>query len=99
MILHTVNKSPFNNGSFAECLAYCSAHSSVLLIEDGVYAAQRGTAYSEVIAARDDIHFYVLAADIAARGIQHQLCNAVSVVDDAGFVELAATHDTVQSWY
>ena len=99
MILHTVNKSPFNSNSFSECLAFCSANSSVLLIEDGVYAAKTGTTYSDVISARTDIHFYILAADVIARGMLHQLCDNVTVVDDAGFVELATSHHAVQSWY
>ncbi len=99
MILHTVNKSPFASHCFSECLAFCTAGSSVLLIEDGVYAAQNGTAYSDVINTRNDIHFYVLSADALARGIEHRLCDNITIVDDAGFVELTTTHHTVQSWY
>ncbi len=99
MILHTVNKSPFNSHCFSECLAFCTAGSSVLLIEDGVYAAQSGTSYSDVIKTRTDIHCYVLAADAIARGIEHRLCENITIVDDAGFVELTTIHRTVQSWY
>ncbi|MEE8056370.1 MAG: sulfurtransferase complex subunit TusB [Pseudomonadales bacterium] len=99
MILHTINKSPFNSSCFSECLALCSANSSVLLLEDGVYAAQAGTDSADTISRRTDINFYLLAADVNARALNTTLCGNITVVNDHGFVELAASHHTVQSWY
>jgi tRNA 2-thiouridine synthesizing protein B len=43
-MLHTVNKSPFEHSALDTCLRYAREGASVLLIEDGVYAAARGTA-------------------------------------------------------
>ena len=99
MILHTVNKSPFSHSCFAECIALCSANSAVLLIEDGVYAAQIGSPSADTIGQRSDISFYILAADVSARGLDNKLCANISLVDDTGFVELVTRYHSVQSWY
>ena len=40
--LHTVNKSPFGNGTLLSCLNHCKPGDAVLLIEDGVYGALQG---------------------------------------------------------
>ncbi|WP_101757107.1 sulfurtransferase complex subunit TusB [Oceanicoccus sp. KOV_DT_Chl] len=99
MILHTVNKSPFNHSSFEECLRVCSAGSSILLIEDGVYAAKNHTKYAALIEQHSDIRFYALVADIKARGLSDQLSDTVTVIDDVEFVTLSTQHKSVQSWY
>jgi tRNA 2-thiouridine synthesizing protein B len=99
MILHTVNKSPFTHLCLKECLQYCSANSSVILIEDGVYAAQTDCSASKLLSARPDIYFYALLADVEARAIGHTLHPNVTLIDDAGFVELVVSHRLVQSWY
>ncbi|MFA7555072.1 MAG: sulfurtransferase complex subunit TusB [Spongiibacteraceae bacterium] len=99
MILHTINKSPFDNHSFTECLQHCQPNCSVLLIEDGVYAAQQKTTFSDIISQRVDINFYALKADILARGLEATTLSSVTIIDDAGFVELAVNHHTVQSWF
>jgi tRNA 2-thiouridine synthesizing protein B len=98
--LHTVNKSPFEREALASCLRVAAAGSSVLLIEDGVYAAVRGTAFElEVRAAGSRLAFYVLQADLAARGMgEAPLIAGVERVDYGGFVDLAAAHDRVQAW-
>ena len=43
-MLHTVNKSPYERNTFDTCLAHVKKGSAILLIEDGVYAAMKGTA-------------------------------------------------------
>ena len=99
-ILHTVNKSPFERNALDSALKFASKGSSVLMIEDGVYAAMTGTgAESRVKAALDHLSIYVLGPDLAARGIaEDRLIEGVKVVDYAGFVDLAAENDKVQSW-
>lgn len=99
MILHTVNKSPVGNSAFSDCLRLCTAGSAVVLIEDGVYAASSGTAYSEQIVNSVDISFYALQADVLARGLSDRLCSGVTVVDDSQFVALVVEHHSTQSWY
>ena len=48
-LLHTVNKSPFDNGTLQACLKFARQGSAVLLIEDGVYAAAKDTAVSKQV--------------------------------------------------
>ena len=95
MILHTVNKSPHRSTLLQDCLSVCKTPASVLLIEDGVYGAAVAT---EGI-AKQGITFYALEADILARGLLDKIHQNVSIVDDAGFVELVTQHSAVQSWY
>lgn len=97
--LHTVNKSPFEKSSLASCLGYAKEGHSVLLYEDGVYAAIQGTSVAEKIQAMSGVKFYALGSDLKARGIaEDKLIDGVGVVDYAGFVNLAAENDKVQAW-
>jgi len=99
MILHTVNKSPYDTVALESCLAHCKPGSSVLLIEDGIYAALKNAKYSDKIKnAMKDISVYVLEPDLNARGVQDQLLDGVKTVDYAGFVDLSVEHDKVQAW-
>jgi len=98
-MLHTVNKSPFENKALESCLTYALKGSAVLLIEDGVYAAARNTAVSKAIEeAMKDVSIYALAPDVAARGMQNRVMDGVRLVDYGGFVDLVVEHDAVQSW-
>jgi len=98
--LHTVNKSPFEKTSLDRCLQYASAGSTVLLIEDGVYAALAGTTVEpKVKTALDSVKVCVLGPDLKARGFSEQrVIEGISVVDYAGFVDLAAENAKVQAW-
>ena len=99
MILHTVNKSPFDTVALESCLAHCKPGSSVLLIEDGIYAALKGAKFSDAVTnAMKDIAVYVLEPDLNARGVQDQLMDGIKKVDYAGFVDLSVEHDKVQAW-
>jgi len=99
MILHTVNKSPFDTVAMNSCLAHCKPGSSLLLIEDGIYAALKGAKYSDAVTnAMKDISVYVLSPDLEARGVQDRLLDGVKTVDYAGFVDLSVEHDKVQAW-
>ena len=101
-LLHTVNKSPFESNSFDICLGYAKEGSTVLLIEDGVYAATTGTSAAEkiqnAIQAASGVTFAVLGPDLQARGLEGKLADGIKVVDYEGFVNLAAENDSVQSW-
>ena len=97
-LLHTVNKSPFSSSSFDSCLGLAKSGSTVLLIEDGVYAATAGNSAADKIKNADGISFCVLGPDVKARGIEGKLADGIKVVDYEGFVDLAAEHDTVQAW-
>ena len=99
-ILHTVNKSPFEKTAFSSCIDHAAKGDTVLLIEDGVYAAMKGTAAADrITAANGDVSVCVLGPDLAARGIANgKVADGVKVVDYAGFVDLVAEHDVAQSW-
>jgi tRNA 2-thiouridine synthesizing protein B len=99
-ILHTVNKSPFERNSLESCLKFANQGDTLLLIEDGVYAAVKNTsAEAQLKTALDKQSICVLGPDLAARGFSaDRVIEGVKVVDYAGFVDLAAENDKVQSW-
>lgn len=99
-MLHTVNKSPFESSSLKTCVSLARPGSDVLLIEDGVYGALAGNAYSGLLeAALKQMQVYALGPDLKARGLsEDRLISGVKVVGYDGFVELASANDKVQSW-
>jgi len=99
-MLHLVNKSPFDRNALDSCLRLAEAGSSVLLIEDGVYAAMRKATSAEAISKRvGDLTFYVLGPDVSARGLDDTpLIDGIAVVDYGGFVDLVVEHEVAQSW-
>ena len=98
-MLHTVNKSPFEHAALDSCLRYARPGASVLLIEDGVYAAARDTAVAHKMQeALKRVQVYALKPDVEARGMQNRMMDGVRLVDYAGFVDLVAEHNAVQSW-
>ena len=99
-MLHTINKSPFEKNSLDRCIQMAKSGSSVLLIEDGVYGALRGTTVEQTVrGALDRVTVYVLEPDLKARGMDSaNLIEGVALVDYGGFVDLTASHDNIQSW-
>ena len=98
-LLHTVNKSPFDNGTLQTCLKFARQGSAVLLMEDGVYAAARDTAVSrQKQAALKSVPIYALKPDVEARGLQTRVMDGIRLVGYEGFVELVVEHSAVQSW-
>lgn len=99
-MLHLINKSPFERNALDSCLRVAKAGCSVLLIEDGVYAAMAKAEHAEKITSRmEDLSFYVLGPDVAGRGLSDTpLIEGVNVVDYEGFVDLVAEHEVTQSW-
>ena len=96
-MLHTVNKSPFQNGTLESCLRFCKAGDAVILIEDGVFGAIAGASKSAVIEeALKNVEIYALSADLKARALGN-LVAGVKVTDYAGFVDLVEKN-TVHSW-
>ena len=99
-MLHTVNKSPWEKNSLDSCLRLARKGSAILLIEDGVYGAMKGTAFEGKLrdAARS-FKLYVLGPDLKARGLDESgVVDGIGVVDYNGFVDLAAESDKVQAW-
>ena len=97
-MLHIVNKSPLERNALESCLRVAQG-GGLLLTEDAVYAATRGNAAAEkVAAATGRMKVYVLGPDLEARGMADRLIDGVTSVDYAGFVDLVAEYPTSQSW-
>lgn len=99
-MLHTVNKSPFETNALQSCLGHASKGDAVLLIEDGVLGALKGSVVSgDIWSRRIDVSFYVLGPDAAARGLTaDRMIDGIGIVDYGGFVDLVAQHKTSQAW-
>ncbi len=101
MILHTINKSAFEKNSLDTCLRLAKEGSTIVLIEDAVYAATKGTAVEEKIAAATKRYrVCALDPDLKARGLgESQLVGGIKPIDYGDFVDLVVKHDTVQAWF
>ncbi len=99
-MLHTINKSPFEKNSLETCLRLAKPGSDILLIEDGVYSAIKGSSVEPKLREATKEHtVYALGPDLKARGIEeNRLIDGIKVVGYDGFVDLAADNDRVQSW-
>ncbi len=98
-MLHTVNKSPTERNALESCLKYLKKGSAVLLIEDGVYGALKGTATTKMVEqALKSFPIYALYPDVEARGMQDRVIDGIKLVDYSGFVDLVAEHPSVQAW-
>ena len=97
-MLHIVNKSPLERSALDACLRI-AAPGAILLIEDGVYAATRGTAVEKRMQEALGRHkVYVLLPDLEARAVADRVLDGVTTVDYGGFVDLVAAHANCQSW-
>jgi tRNA 2-thiouridine synthesizing protein B len=97
-MLHIVNKSPFERNTLDAVLRIARS-GSLLLIEDGVYAATRGgAAEARVTAAMARLKIYALLPDLQARAVADRVIDGVTPIDYAGFVDLVAEHRNCQSW-
>lgn len=99
MILHTINKSPFNHTALADCIGIIGDDDGLLLLEDGVYALAPGTAGAALLqqARERGIGIYAIADDIVHRGIDSS--PIAEAVDYTKFVALTLEYATVHSWY
>jgi len=98
-MLHIVNKSPYEKNALDSCLRVAQSGSTVILIEDGVYAAARGGSAAEKLQkVATKLKLYALGPDVEARGMKERVIDGVILVDYAGFVDLVTSHSTNQSW-
>jgi tRNA 2-thiouridine synthesizing protein B len=97
-MLHIINKSPLSNGSLESCLRTTES-GELILIEDAVYAATKGSALeAKIREAMGRIKIHVLMPDLEARGLGDRAIDGITPVDYAGFVELVAGNKNCQSW-
>ena len=94
-MLYTINKSPLMFGNLKSALRIAPEGALILLYEDGVYAAAKGTASEELVTGALKSHpVYALQADLEARGITN-LIEGIETVDYDGFVALVEEHPVV----
>jgi len=87
--LHTIHSV----AALDRCLGRATANATLLLLEDGVYAA---LSPREVPTQA----LYVLAEDLSARGLSPaDLPDGVTSVDMKGFVALTVAHSPVIAWF
>ncbi len=98
--LHTVNKSPFERSAFISALNHLKPGDTVLMIEDGVVGARKGSAFADLLAkAAKGCSVYVLGPDLAARGMgETDVIQGAKLVDYGGFVDLVTEHNRTQAW-
>jgi tRNA 2-thiouridine synthesizing protein B len=98
-MLHTVNKSPLERHAFESCLQHAADGAVIVLIEDGVYGAMTGTAFTPRLQqALQTVRLYALAPDVEARGIRDKIADGVTLIDYGGFVDLVTQHSPVLAW-
>ncbi len=99
-ILHIVNKSPYERDSLTSCLRDAKSGSGLILIEDGVLAADKRGKFAGALGdASKGMKVSVLGPDLDARGISlDNVVDGIEIVDYAGFVDLVAEFDCPQSW-
>lgn len=87
--LHTIHSV----AGLDRCLGRATGEATLLLLEDGIYAALT----SRVIPARA---VYVLAEDLAARGLRPgDLASGITALDIKGFVALTVAHFPIVAWF
>ena len=98
-MLHIVNKSHMQTNSLQSCLRLAKPGSSLLLIEDAVYAVTAaGAASCSMGEAMSQLKVYGLQPDLEARGMAGRVVEGVTAVDYAGFVKLVVDHPNNQTW-
>lgn len=80
-----------------QTLTYVDAEDPILLVEDGVYAALTEHP-SHITLIQNANIFYVLQADVKARGLEKLALTDVELVDFAGFVALTEDHEASMTW-
>lgn len=104
MVLHTVNKT---GEALLRCLSLLADGDAVLLIEDGVYAAQDTSANAALWKKHAGTNAgtnagtmpcFALESALAARGISDNILSHFDVVNWQQFVALATQYNKVISW-
>lgn len=99
-MLHILRHSPHSDGRFASCLRVLAGEDGVLLTEEAVYALLLDSATAAQLSlVPAAVQFYVLEADVLARGLPlDDLPARVEVIDYQGMVAICAKFSKVVSW-
>lgn len=97
MTLHTLNKQTIDLVRL--CSAALAADDSLLLYEDGVYAALDHAALKQLFAnLPTGIKLYALSEDLEARGIIDRIPEGFTKITYRDFVSLSLTCSKVVNW-
>ncbi len=98
-MLHIVNKSPLDRNSLESALRMVKPGSTILLIEDAIYAVTKGNKVEgQIKEAMKNCSVCALWPDLEARGMQDTVIDGVKQVDYNGFVDLVAESKSLMSW-
>lgn len=100
--LHIVSTAPTAGTALADCLRAADQGDTLLLTQDGVYAAvarapQPSAQLDAALAC--GVVLYALVPDVDARGLAGLLRSGCNLVDDNGFVALTERHPRILSWF
>ncbi len=95
-MLHLISQSPIE----ASVLQRINSADTVVFLENAVLRILQNSDISSLLTQQlSGAHFYVLADDIAVRGISaDQLLKSCKAIDYAELVELTVTNAIIQSW-
>ena len=97
MILHTVNRSPFQQTTLAQCIQRCADSDAIILLENGVYGALQHSPQANQLSTID---CFAIKADVQARGLSDKsLIKEIELIDFEHFVALTCRYSLVMSWY
>ena len=97
MTLHVLNKASV--ALWRDCCAAIANGDALLLIEDGVFSATQGHVNQHFLQSLQcSPRLYVLAEDLAVRGISARIAADFSSISYRDFVELSLEHAKVVNW-
>lgn len=98
-MLHIINKSPFSSPTLTTCLQLALPESSLLFIEEAVYATLKNSLFaSEITAATTKHKIFALKPDLEARGLLGKCMQRITVITYDEFVDLALKHPKIVNW-
>jgi tRNA 2-thiouridine synthesizing protein B len=98
MLLHLVSVSAGQGNALSSCLRCVCDDAVLLLLQDGVYAALKGSDSAHLI-LESGVRCYVLTDDIHSRGLRDKIEPQFQLASYDDFVDLSVSCHAVQSWY
>lgn len=89
MVLHLIQKSPFQNSAFADCLNIIDSDDTILLMQDGIYALLHP------LLQTTNNPIFALDTDLLARGI----ITNFKTINYQELVSLCCQHKQTISWF
>jgi len=93
--LHIINKSPSDQKLYHRCFNSLLTGDAILFIESAVFVCID----QKHLATTNDISYYLLEADLEARGLNQQTNPSFEIINDDGFVDLCCQYKKTISWF